>query len=349
MKPSRREMLAALAVARVGLQTLAAEPRTRLGVASYSFHLRLAAERAAKEPGLGDPFTFLEHCRQLGAGGIQTGLGTRDAAYSGKLRKQAEAWGMFVEGSIRLPQDRADVDRFAAEVHTAKEAGATVLRTVLLSGRRYETFDSAEAFRQWEKRAWQSLTLAEPILAKHDARLAVENHKDYRAADLVALFQRLDSRHVGACVDTGNNIALLEDTMETATILAPWAFAVHLKDMAVAEYEDGFLLSEVPLGEGFLDLKQIIGTLRKARPGARFTLEMITRDPLKVPCLTPKYWATFDNVPGRDLARMLALVRKQRAAKPLPKITGLKREEQLTAEAENVRRCLATARESFAL
>ncbi len=349
MHPSRREWLAALLAAPAAQALALAQSPARLGIASYSFHLRLAADRAAEQPGLADPLTFLEYCHKLGAGGIQTSLGTRDSTYTTKLWKQAAAWGMFVEGSIRLPRDRADVDRFAAEVRTARNASVNVLRTVLLSGRRYETFDSAVAFHQWEEQAWESLTLAEPVLAKQGAWLAVENHKDYRAADLVALLKRLGSRHVGACIDTGNNIALLEDPLETVTILAPWAFAVHLKDMAVAEYEDGFLLSEVPFGDGFLDLKQIVATVRKASPEARFTLEMITRDPLKVPCLTPKYWATLGDLPGRHLARMLALVRKHRAAKPLPRITGLKQAEQLAAEAENVRRCLAVARESLGL
>src|SRR5262249_18069033 len=157
-----------------------------------------------------------------------------------------------------------------------------------------------------------SLTLAEPVVARHGVRLAVENHKDLRADELVGVLKRLGSRHVGACVDTGNSIALLEDPLETAEALAPWAFTTHLKDMGVQEYEEGFLLSEVPLGEGFLDLKRVVGVLRRARPEVRFNLEMITRDPLKVPCLAPKYWATFADLPGRHLARTLALVRKHK-------------------------------------
>lgn len=342
---NRRELLAALLTA----PALVDAPRTRLGIASYSYHFRLASERAAKKPGLADPLMFLEHCHKLGAGGVQLGLGVRDLVYTTRLREQAEAWGMFVEGSIRLPQDRGDVERFAAEVRTAKAAGAAVLRTVMLSGRRYETFDTAAAFRKWAEGAWQSLTLAEPVVAKHDVRLAVENHKDWRATDLVALLKRLDSRRVGACLDTGNNIALLEDPRETAATLAPWAYSVHLKDMAVAEYEDGFLLAEVPLGAGFLDLKKIVTTLAHAKPDVRFVLEMITRDPLKVPCLTPKYWATLADLPGRHLAETLTLVRKHRAAKPLPRVSGLSREQQIAAEEENVRRCLAFARAGLKL
>jgi sugar phosphate isomerase/epimerase len=350
---SRRDMLAACAAAvpaLAGLPSRAEPPadrRRRLGVVAYSYSVRLAADRAAGTPGLADPLAFVEHCHQLGAGGVQLGIGERDREYVARLRAKLEEHGMYLEGSIRLPKDRADVERFAAEVRTAKEAGAAVLRTVSMNGRRYETFDTADAFCRWREQASDALALAEPVVARQGVRLAVENHKDRRAGELADLLRHINSRHVGACIDTGNNLALLEDPVETAEILAPWAYSVHLKDMGVAEYDDGFLLSEVPLGEGFLDLPKIIGILRKARPEVRFNLEMITRDPLKVPCLTPKYWATLDDVPGRDLARTLALVRKRKQT--LPRVSGLAREQQLAAEEENVRKCLAYAAERLAL
>src|SRR5207249_4830836 len=130
---------------------------------------------------------------------------------------------------------------------------------------------------------------------------------------------------------------------EVVEAYAPWAFTTHLKDMAVAEYADGFQLAEVPLGDGFLDLKRIVATLRRARPEVRFNLEMITRDPLKVPCLTPRYWATFADVPGRDLARALTLVRRHAPPRPLPQVRTLTRDAQLAAEEENVRRSFAYA------
>jgi sugar phosphate isomerase/epimerase len=144
-------------------------------------------------------------------------------------------------------------------------------------------------------------------------------------------------------VDTGNNISLLEDPMEVIQTLAPWAYSVHLKDMAVEEYEEGFLLSEVPFGEGVLDLKKVVAVLRQARPEVRFNVEMITRDPLRVPCLTPKYWATFENLPGRHLARTLTWVRRNKPPQPLPRVSGLAPERQRELEEENVRKCLAYA------
>jgi sugar phosphate isomerase/epimerase len=306
----------------------------------HSFPVRAADSRRRKdEVPFGDAQRFLEYCRDLGAAGVQVGIGARDRDGVAKLRKTAEDAGMYLEGSLRLPQDHADVTRFEAEVRMAKDAGAAVLRTVASSGRRYETFDSAEAFRSFAKLAHDSLALAEPVVAKHDVKLAIENHKDWRVGELLDLLKRISSRHVGVCLDFGNSIALLEDPAAVVAAYAPWTFTTHLKDMAVAEYADGFLLSEVPLGTGFLDIPALVAVVRKAHREVRLNLEMITRDPLKVPCLTRKYWETLDGVTGRELADALVRVRKN-AAKDLPRVSGLSPEKQLAAEDDNIRRCL---------
>src|SRR5262249_39017078 len=159
---------------------------------------------------------------------------------------------------------KADAERFAREVRSAKDCGASVLRAAALSGRRYETFASAEAFRTFADGARQSLLLARPVVEKHDVRLAVENHKDWRTPEQLELLKHIGSTHVGVCVDTGNNLSLLEGPMEVVRALAPFAFSTHIKDMGVEEYADGFLISEVPLGTGFLDMPAIVQTLRKA-------------------------------------------------------------------------------------
>jgi sugar phosphate isomerase/epimerase len=351
MNANRRQFLAAAAVlplAPVLAAVLSDDRRKRLGVVQYSFAIRLAAERAAGKTGLADPLTFLEHCHTIGAGGVQIGLGVRPPEYLANLRKKADECSMDLEGTIRLPKDSDDCERFTAEVRCAREAGIKVLRTVLLGGRRYEQFKRGDDFRRACAPAEQSVKLAEPIVSKNDLLLAIENHKDYRAAELMDLLQRLGSRHVGACVDTGNSIALLEEPLEVVRTLAPRAFTVHLKDMAVAECDDGFLLSEVPLGEGFLELPKMIALLREARPAIRFNLEMITRDPLRVPCLTDQYWATA-TASGRDLARTLSMVREHKPAQPLPRLRGRDWKNPIAIEEENVRKSLAYAREHLEL
>jgi len=324
--------------------------KSRLGIADFSFNIRLRAERSGKMKGnLGDPLNFLDYCHNIGAGGIQMNIGIRDEAYTHKIRQKTEKYNMFIEGSTSLPRDKSDVERFNAAVRTARQAGAGVIR-IAIGGRRYEQFEKAEQFRAFAERTNKSLQLAEPVAAKHRIKLAIENHKDWRIDQMLDMLKKIDSEHIGVCVDTGNSFALLEDPMVVVEAYAPYAFSVHLKDMALAEYEDGFLLADVPLGQGVLNLARMIGILQKANPGINFSLEMATRDALKVPCLTEKYWATFENVPGSDLAGALRYVRNNASPKQiLPKVNHLPTDKLIKIEEANIKQCLAYTKEHLNL
>ena len=216
---------------------------------------------------------------------------------------------MYLEGQLKLPLDSSDVARFEEDVRAGKEAGATIFR-IAIGGRRYEDFDTAEGFIAMKEGAKRSLRLAEPIARRHRIQIAIENHKDWRIPDMLELVEGIGSEYVGVCIDTGNSISLLEHPNETVEAFAKYAFTTHIKDMGVKLYEDGFLLSEVPVGQGFLDMKRIFDVCEKANPKINFNLEMITRDPLQVPCLTDKYWATFGEVRGQRLAKALTMVRE---------------------------------------
>ena len=318
--------------------------KKRLGIAKFSYNIRLRAERSGKVKGqLADPLTFLDHCHAIGAGGVQMDIGVRDKAYIRKLRRQADSYDMFIEGSAGLPRDSSKVENFEAIVRTAEECGAKVIR-VAIGARRYEQFDKAEEFQAFAERTWTSLQLAEPIVARHGMRLAIENHKDFRIDQMLGMLKRIESEYIGVCVDTGNSFALLEDPTEVIEAYAPYGYSAHLKDMAVAEYEDGFLLADVPLGQGLLDLPRIVNILKKAKPDIQFSLEMATRDALKVPCLTEKYWATSESVPGVDLARTLRYVRANATPGHLPKVNHLPLNKLIKLEEDNIKESLAYAK-----
>ena len=130
-------------------------------------------------------------------------------------------------------------------------------------------------------------------------------------------------------------------------MIAPLTVSTHLKDIAVAPAVDGFLLSEVILGQGLLDLPRAISLVRQSRPKTRMSLEMITRDPLLVPCFSDKYWATLAGRNGLYLARTFRFVRDHQS--PLPTISHLSHGEQMQVENQNVAACLRYARENLML
>ncbi|MFN0123684.1 MAG: sugar phosphate isomerase/epimerase, partial [Blastocatellia bacterium] len=135
--------------------------------------------------------------------------------------------------------------------------------------------------------------------------------------------------------------------MELIEGLAPYAKSTHIKDMGVRPYADGFLLSEVPLGTGILDLPRIVSVIQKANPKTKFSLEMITRDPLKVPCLTKQYWEVFPGRNGRYLAQTIRLVNAKASRDPLPVVDQLSREDRAKAEEDNVKACIRYVNEKL--
>lgn len=321
-----------------------------MGIVVHSYGYRWNSKAGSqKYPGFADAIDLLDHCQQLGGGGIQVGVHNWSTEFVKKFRARREKLGLYLEGSISMPGNESDLGRFEQDLSGAKEAGASVLRTVCSSGRRYEVLHTRDAFDEAQRRAITSLQLVEPILHKHKVKLAVENHKDWRATELAAMIKQLGSEWIGVTLDFGNSISLMEDPMEVVETLAPIAFATHVKDMGVDEYVDGFLLSEVPLGKGILDLSKAVATCKKHNPGITFNLEMITRDPLKIPCLTDDYWATFNGLSGQILAKTLRMVKQKKYPSALPTVSQLTDEGRLAVEEENIIACLAYGKAQLGL
>ncbi len=314
-----------------------------MGLTSDSFQ----SIRFSSPQRLLDVDRLMELAAAVGAAGAHGGMTQIDFDWARRARRLKDELGMYVEVQTFLP--RADPAVFEHAVKVAREAGATSLRVVCLLGRRYEMFDTREAWKTAVAGFHKQIATALPIVEKYRMPLGIENHKDWRVDDQVALLQRYSSEYLGVTLDTGNNLTVLDDADEVVEKLAPYTFNVHLKDMAAEECERGYLLSEVPLGEGMLDIKRMVDTIRRAKPEVHFSLEMITRDPLEVPCLTDKYWATFDDVNGAHLARLLTRIRAHRPRAPLPRITGLTPDERYTLELELVDRSILFARNHLGL
>lgn len=348
---SRRESLKLLTgsavAAALPLQAIAdhseGKKMTGMGLVIYDCNIRRRWMRAQRSKiDLFEPLTFLKHCHALGAGGMQANLGVLDAEEIRELRAFAERHDLFIDAIVKPPKSDEDLSRFEAEIVTAREVGAQAARTTIIPGRRYERFLKLAEFREFEQRGIAMLERAAPIVEKHRVPFAVENHKDQRIDERIALFEHLESEFIGACIDTGNSFALLDGAYEPIEALAPYAFTVHLKDQALQEYEQGFLLGDIPLGEGSFDLKKMVEIIRKAKPKVRFALELITRDPLKVPCFTDQFYATMPSARGIELARTMRFVRNHPADK-LQQVSTLSPEEQVKLEDANVRQSIRYA------
>lgn len=125
--------------------------------------------------------------------------------------------------------------------------------------------------------------------AELDIILALENHYDYRAAEIRQIIEQVDSPYLRSLLDVGNAFAVCEDPVDAARALAPYVVLVHLKDCLILPWtpaSSGFYACQyaVPLGEGNVDLQQIASILQERAPdpsGLCLAIETVPVPPLE--------------------------------------------------------------------
>lgn len=317
----------------------AAVPRTTMGVAETSFN--------ASKPK--DTIELLELANSLGAAGIQATLSSKEPAYLHKLRDRAGELGMYLETMVPFPVQAQQMASFEAGLAPSKQAGAVAVRIATDGGRRYEKWSTLEAWAAFLKETSFGVQAVARAAEAAKIPVGIENHKDYTIEELLGAMKRLGSDYFGVTLDFGNNITLL-DPLNLVLELAPYAKLTHVKDNLLEPYPEGFLCGDVALGEGILEVAKIIAAVRGKQPATRFTLEMMTRDPLAVPCLTEGYWVTLPARSGRAVAYAMTLARKTAATHPpLARYSNFDPRSLSRVELENVTKCLYYARTTLGL
>lgn len=137
---------------------------------------------------------------------------------------------------------------------------------------------------EWSRHKAALLPLLREAVAQaraHEVVLAIENHIDFLADELVELIETIGSPWLGVCLDTGNTLRMLEDPLQAALKLAPYAQATHVKDVrARAGDPRSFAFwPSVPLGQGLIDLPAIFAALRAHGYDGLLALEIDYLDP----------------------------------------------------------------------
>ena len=103
-----------------------------------------------------------------------------------------------------------------------------------------------------------------PVARAHGVVLAIENHIDLLADEMLDLLTTLNSQWVGVCLDTANNLRMFEHPVEVAQKLAPWARATHVKDVTTQRGDPHSFAfwPSVPVGDGLVEIPQILDLLR---------------------------------------------------------------------------------------
>jgi sugar phosphate isomerase/epimerase len=254
----------------------------KLALDSYCYH-RFFGEIY---PGLQQPpprrmtvWDFLKRAKRLGVAGVslESCFLPSDEGFFRRLRETLDAYGFERVWAWGHPDGlRSGTDRRAARdlvqnLAHAQALGARVMRIVGGSRR-----TRPASFALHKRRLVGMLKQLLPAAQDHGVVLAIENHIDLLADELVDIVTTLDSPWLGVCLDTGNNLRLHEDPAAVAEKLAPLARATHIKDIGVrrGNPQEFAFWPSVPLGRGLVDLEHVLACLKKARYKGLLAIEV---------------------------------------------------------------------------
>jgi sugar phosphate isomerase/epimerase len=163
------------------------------------------------------------------------------------------AWGHpdGLEGGT----NRQAYDDMLASIERAKDIGADVMRVV----------GSSLMFRHQPhepqlERLTRMFSDAIKVAEQYNIRLAVENHIDFTAEEMLRLTTGVNSSYLGVNFDTGNFVRLLDDPIKGMEKLAKYVYATHIKDLKTQKgvaADEWYFFSSTPVGDGIVDNLQL--------------------------------------------------------------------------------------------
>lgn len=245
----------------------------KIGIDSYCYH-RFFGEvypdqmAPAKNMTMQD---FLRRAKELEVDGVSLEscfFPGYDAAFLQELKAQLDQYGfdrVYAWGhpdGLERGQNWTAYNDMIANIPYAKAIGADVMRVVgsSLMFRHEPHGPQIEALIKMFKEA---VKVAKDVGVK----LAVENHIDFTADEILRLLEGVDSEYLGLNFDTGNFLRLLDDPVKGMEKLAPYVLATHVKDLMPdknAAPTDWFFFAGVPVGKGLINNFKLAEYLKKA-------------------------------------------------------------------------------------
>jgi len=148
------------------------------------------------------------------------------------------------------------------------------------------------------------LDVAIKTAERYKVMLAIENGRHTASADLAAFVHAAQSEWVGVCFDMGNPLTVPENPVESAKILAPYCKSVHLKDWQIFRTTEGAMLVNCPIGEGVLELADILPELKLDKSDAVVFLQTVA-ERILVPVLDDTFLQQYPRITARSLAGLL--------------------------------------------
>jgi sugar phosphate isomerase/epimerase len=203
------------------------------------------------------------------------------------------------------PSHLATLEKYATKLELSVEVGTRGiardhLRTYLTLAQRFKSpivrivIDTADRHPDPEE-VVRALRDVVPEFERADVCIAVENHDRFPAKVLAEIIRRVESDHVGVCLDTVNSFGALEGPEVVLGTLGPHVVNLHIKDFAVyrASHTMGFSIEGRPTGQGRLNVPWLLQALRDWGRDPNAILELWTppENELKATIRKEEVWA----------------------------------------------------------
>ncbi|HBV88562.1 sugar phosphate isomerase/epimerase [Desulfosporosinus sp.] len=257
----------------------------KLGLHTYTLHLWGLGENYANfneyRPKAMTLMQLIDNAVKWGLDGLHiTGcdLETKDEQRLKEVRDAFKQHNLYVEYNFSLdsPFDSRINDSIEVGIKIAEALGADIAK-VSLDVRRPRPLYGSCFHPQVMKQLvdiYEEIKAALPLLEKTGIKLAIENHTDTFADEVIWLIKQINHPLVGACVDTVNSMCVLEDPMSAVEKLAPYAFVNHFCDHKLDRDEFGIRFHGVALGDGDIDCIKVYNTIKEVSPTDRITFEI---------------------------------------------------------------------------
>jgi len=251
-------------------------------------------------------FAFLEYAGRLGFNGVEIApdliSADGEATFIAEFRRKAGELGLALTLSTPSITDPNGTSRLMTALDTADRLGAKTVRimlsTILCGDRR-----PVGGLPGWQKlldRAARSLTLLAREAGMRGLKLAIENHQDATADDLVWLCEMVSNPSLGITLDCGNPLAVGQDILPYARRVLHHVLNVHLKDYTVHAVDDGYVLARCALGDGVVPFPELLEMF--SGRDIVLQLELAALVGRRIRTLVPDYWHDLGkpDVPGED-------------------------------------------------
>lgn len=248
----------------------------KVGIDSYSYHrlygeMRPGEEAPAREPWVLLPDPVISHARSLFVDALfletcylpepeALDRTTLPASHLQVGFSWGHPWPAGRHHGLDGGRSPAAEQELARWISAAARLRHSVMRITLGSPASRGTEPASELVA----RLIGPVRRAADTAGEHDLALAIENHGDLRAEELLEVIERAGRPNLGVTLDNVNLIRVGDDMLEGTRLLAPRTLLVQLKDHRPGEPTVPGGPVCTALGEGVADLATVLGTLEAA-------------------------------------------------------------------------------------